>query len=69
MELLQLVVSWAPDRRFMLVGDSAYGGKSVSRHLPENADLTSRMPMNAALYSEPPVRKKGEKDPPAGTWR
>ena len=30
-------------RNFHLLGDSAYGGKTVLAKLPENCDLTSRM--------------------------
>jgi hypothetical protein len=36
-----------------VVGDSAYAGKSISRHLPENVHLISRMVMNAGLYDRP----------------
>lgn len=44
-------------RMIRLLGDSAYGGKSVSRHLPENTALISRMTMDAALYEQPPERR------------
>ncbi len=59
-------------RRIRLLGDSAYGGKSVSRHLPANTHLISRMTMDAALYEKAPLpqpgqngrpRKKGERLP------
>jgi hypothetical protein len=71
-EMLEIVAEWLDGRRFRVVGDSEYSGKSVSRELPENADLVGRMPMNAALYAEPPAwtpgrpgrpRKKGERLP------
>ena len=52
-EMLQIVAGWLGRRRFRVVGDSEYGGKSASRSLPENTDLVGRMPMNAALYAEP----------------
>lgn len=71
-EMLEIAAEWLGRRRFRVVGDSEYSGKSVSRELPENADLVGRMPMNAALYAEPPAwepgrpgrpRKKGERLP------
>ena len=69
-EMLEIVANWLNGRRFRVVGDSEYSGKSVSRKLPETVDLIGRMPMNAALYGEPPAptpgrmgrpRKKGER--------
>lgn len=69
-EILKMVGSWFPTRVFHLLGDSAYGGKSIIQELPENFHLTSRLPMNAQLYAPPPVqrgrgrpRKKGKKLP------
>ena len=68
--MLAIVDEWLNGRRFRVVGDSEYSGKSVSRKLPKTADLVGRMPMNAALYGEPPTptpgrmgrpRKKGER--------
>jgi hypothetical protein len=69
-ELIALVAGWFPDRQFVVSGDSAYGGKSVLRHLPANVDLISRVAPNGVLYApaEPPPpgakgrpRKKGER--------
>ena len=75
-EMLAIVAEWLNGRRLRVVGDSEYSGKSISRKLPETADLVGRMPMDAALYAEPPARrpgrtgrprKKGERLPnPAG---
>ena len=71
-EMLAIVAEWLERRRFRVVGDSEYSGKSISRKLPETANLVGRMPMNAALYDEPPApepgrpgrpRKKGERLP------
>ncbi len=71
-EMLRIAAEWLNGRRFRVVGDSEYSGKSVSRKLPETAGLVGRMPMNAALYAEPPAwkpgrpgrpRKKGERLP------
>jgi hypothetical protein len=71
LEMIQMVAAWAGERPLLIVGDSEYAGGSISRHLPANATLISRMTMNAALY-EPPSkptsgrgrpRKKGRRLP------
>jgi hypothetical protein len=46
----------ANGRQLRVVGDSAYGGKSVTRRLPENTVCISRLLMNAALYDVAPPR-------------
>ena len=46
-------------RRIVLVGDSAYGGKSITRQLPAGVSAISRMPMNAALYAPAPQPQRG----------
>ena len=58
-ELLHLLCKVHAERRFHLVVDSAYGGESVLGHLPENCDLTSRLPMDARLYDAPALRQPG----------
>lgn len=58
-EMLRIAAEWLGRRRFRVVVDSEYSGKSVSRELPEVADLVGRMPMNAALYGEPPAPMPG----------
>jgi len=63
-EMIALLASWLPDRTIHVVGDSEYAGKSISRHLPSNVHLTSRMVMNAALYDRPVKRRKGERGAP-----
>lgn len=61
-EMLKIARNAIPvDRKVHLLGDSAYGGKSISRELPDTTDLTSRMCMTAALYEKAPPRKKGQK--------
>jgi hypothetical protein len=72
-ELLHLLrCTLGCDRAIHVIGDSAYGGKSVTRHLPERTVCISRLPMSAALYalpSAPPQgqhgrpRKKGQRVP------
>jgi hypothetical protein len=69
--MIQIVASWVPDRRLHVTGDSEYGGRAISRHLPGNVHLLSRMTMKAALYEVPPPspggrgrpRKKGKRLP------
>jgi len=70
LEMIQMVAGWIPDRALRVLGDSEYAGQSISRHLPPNAKLISRMNMKAALY-EPATkvakrgrrRKKGNRLP------
>ena len=47
-----------------LVGDSAYGGKSITGHLPADTVCISRLPMNAALYDLAPARRQGQNGRP-----
>jgi hypothetical protein len=55
LEMIQIVASWIPQRLLHVLGDSEYAGQSISRHLPANTKLISRMNMKAALYE--PARK------------
>src|ERR1700722_16035176 len=70
LEMIQIVASWIPRRMLRVLGDSEYAGRSISRHLPANAKLISRMNMKAALYAPPEKiatrgrhRKKGNRLP------
>jgi DDE superfamily endonuclease len=76
-ELLEWFARLFPGRRIVVSGDSAYGGKSVLQHLPENVDLISRVASNAALYEPAPPRrdkqrgaprKKGARLPAMADW-
>jgi hypothetical protein len=60
-EMLEMIASWLPDRRFMITGDSAYGGCSVLQKLPENMDLISHVHPKGALYDPAPKPKPGQK--------
>jgi hypothetical protein len=70
-EMIQQVAGWAPDRTLRVLGDSEYAGRSVSRQLPRQVHLISRMTLNAALYAVAPPppgrrgrrRKKGKRLP------
>jgi hypothetical protein len=53
-ELIKLAASWFPDDTIIVTGDSAYGGKSVLGHLPENVHLISHVHPKGALYEPAP---------------
>lgn len=53
-EMLHVLCKAHENKRFHVVADSAYGGKSVFLHLPDNCDLTSRLTLDARLYDAPP---------------
>ena len=61
LELIRLVATWFPERQIMVGGDSAYGGKSVLRHLPANVGLISHVHPKGALYEPAPPRQLGQK--------
>jgi hypothetical protein len=76
-EMIALVAAWFPDRRFILVVDSLYSGKSVLSELPENFDLIGPVHPRAALYAPTPKetgvrrgprRKKGDRLKSAAAW-
>ncbi len=78
-ELIKLAASWFPNDEIVVTGDSAYGGKSVLSHLPENVHLISRVHCKAALYEAAPrpapnakskgrPRKKGDRLPGMAAW-
>jgi SRSO17 transposase len=54
LELIRLVANVFPDRIFVVVGDSLYGGQSVLSHLPANVHLISRVHPKGALYNPVP---------------
>lgn len=69
-ELLRLVAAWFADRQIVVSADSAYGGKSVLRHLPANVDWISPVHPQGVLYAPASAsqgvgrpRKKGERLP------
>jgi hypothetical protein len=61
--MIQMVAGWIPQRTLRVLGDSEYAGQSISRHLPPNAKLISRMNMKAALY-EPAVHDRQTRPSP-----
>jgi hypothetical protein len=77
LELIQLVARWFPNDEILMLGDSAYGGRSVLSHLPPNVHLISRVHPKAALYQPAPPkapktrgprRKKGDRLPGMAEW-
>ena len=76
-EMIALVAAWFPDRKFLLVVDSLYSGKSVLSKLPDNFDLIGPVHAKAALYAPAPPetkvrrgprRKKGDRLKSAEAW-
>lgn len=59
-ELLHLLCSAHPDRRFHALADSSYGGCTVVNHLPTNCHLTSRLALNARLHKKAPPKTAGQ---------
>ena len=62
-EMVALVAAWFPDRRFVLVVDSLYSGKSVLSTLPKNMDLIGPVHAQAALYAPAPKETKVRRGP------
>ena len=76
-EMIALVAAWFPDRKFILVVDSLYSGKSVLSILPDNFDLIGPVHAKGALYAPAPPetevrrgppRKKGDRLKSAEAW-
>jgi hypothetical protein len=59
-ELVVLLVQRYPDRRFELLGDSAYTNASLIKGRPSNATLIGRGRLDAALYAPPVRRRSGQ---------
>lgn len=76
-ELISLMSTWFPDHEHMVLGDSAYGGRSVLSQLPKNVHLISHVHPKGVLYKPAPPkvqgskgapRKKGERLPSLSAW-
>lgn len=78
-ELIKLAASWFPGDTIIVTGDSAYGGKSVLSHLPEDVHQISHVHPKGALYRPAPQpdpntktkgrpRKKGDRLPGMAEW-
>ena len=75
--LIPLVARWFPDDEIIVLGDSAYGGRSVLSLLPPNVHLISKVHPEGALYKPAPPkaprtpgrpRKKGDRLPGMAEW-
>jgi hypothetical protein len=62
-ELVALVCSHFPSRRFHLLCDSAYAGQDTLRSLPNNCHMTARWILNASLCALPQPKEPGKKGP------
>src|SRR5262249_4776995 len=62
LKMFRLVAGGLPQRRLRVMGNSEYPAQPITRHLPANVKLISRMNMKAALY-EPAeeVAKRGRR--------
>lgn len=57
--MLKKLAAAYPDRRFHVLADSAYAGRSVVAHLPEGFDFTGRIHFDAQIFARPEPRKRG----------
>src|SRR4051812_21119579 len=64
LELIKLAAQWFPDDEIVLLGDSAYGGRSGLSHPPQKVQLLSPVPPQGALYKTAPPQNKGNPGPP-----
>ena len=61
LELIQLVARWFPDDEIVVLGDSAYGGRSVLSHLPSNVHLISRVASQRRALRRGPAAVEGHR--------
>jgi hypothetical protein len=57
--MLRKLAEAFPDRRFHVLADSAYAGRSVVAHLPEGFDFTGRIHFDAQIFAQPKPREGG----------
>jgi hypothetical protein len=58
-ELIKILANTLPDRRLVIVGDTAYTNGSVIRGRPKNVTVVGRSRLDAQLYAPAPARKRG----------
>lgn len=61
-EMIEMVVSYAPQRQFLFVADAAYS--SLLGQLPANVTIVSRIRKDAKLF-KPPAQKTGKRGRPS----
>ena len=59
-ELIRMLADALPDRRIIVVGDTAYTNGSVIRGRPKNVTIVGRSRLDAALYAPPAARRPGQ---------
>jgi DDE superfamily endonuclease len=59
-ELIRVLANALPDRRIVVVGDSAYTNGSIIRGRPKNVTVVGRSRLDARLYAPPPSRRPGQ---------
>jgi hypothetical protein len=65
-EMVGEVLTWWPERRFILVGDGAYATKGLLGDLDARVTFVGRLRGDAAVYDpRVPVAKKGKRGPKA----
>jgi hypothetical protein len=62
-ELVELLARTLPERKLIVVGDSAYTNGSLIKGRPSNVTLIGRSRLDAALYAPPP-RPRGQRGRP-----
>jgi hypothetical protein len=58
--LVELLTQRYPDRRFELIGDSAYTNSTLMKDRPSHVTVIGRGRLDAALYAPPPARCRGQ---------
>jgi len=64
-QIILQVHRWLPDRRIVVVGDSAFAALELLHAVRSWACVVSRLRLDAALYDFPPRKKKGKRGRPA----
>jgi hypothetical protein len=59
-QLVRLLAQRYPERRFELIGDSAYTNGSLIKGRPHNVTVIGRGRLDAALYAPAPARQRGQ---------
>ena len=59
-EIIGVLAGWAEGRTIYVVADSAYAGRTLLEQRPEGVHMISRLRMDAALWTPPPLRQHGQ---------
>ena len=58
LEMVERLLAWMPDRRFLLLVDGNYNDGRLMQALPERVEVVGRLRHDAALYAPKPKRAK-----------